>query len=172
MLNTRTVLAAAATASALFVSGAVKADDDDHHFQRRFTTNLSGFHEVAGNSTTGEGRLTLTINDKDQTIDFKLTFKNLSGNPAAAHVHFGQNHTNGGVMFFFCGGGPQNTACPAATEGTLTGTISATDIVGPAAQGIAIGEFAEAIAAIRGGVAYGNIHTAMFPGGEIRGQLR
>jgi len=34
------------------------------------------------------------------------------------------------------------------------------------------GEFAEVLAAIRNGVAYANVHSAKFAGGEIRGQLR
>jgi hypothetical protein len=39
-------------------------------------------------------------------------------------------------------------------------------------QGIAPGEFEELLAAIRAGVAYANVHTSTFPGGELRGQLR
>jgi CHRD domain-containing protein len=33
------------------------------------------------------------------------------------------------------------------------------------------GEFAELLAAIRAGYVYANVHSALFPGGEIRGQL-
>ena len=41
-------------------------------------------------------------------IEFTLRYQNLSGPPAAAHIHFGQARTNGGVMVFFCGGGSQS----------------------------------------------------------------
>jgi hypothetical protein len=44
-------------------------------------------------------------------------------------------------------------------------------IGGANAQGIAAGEFAEVLKAIRAGVVYVNVHSALFPGGEIRGQL-
>jgi hypothetical protein len=51
-------------------------------------------------------------------------------------------------------------------------TITAADVVGPGGQGIAAGEFAEILNALRAGVAYANVHTAAFGGGEIRGQIR
>lgn len=76
-------------------------------------------------------------------------------------------------MVFFCtnlGNGPAGTqACP--QEGTVTGTIGPADVVGPSGQGISAGEFAEVLRAIRGGAAYVNVHSTVFPGGEIRGQL-
>jgi hypothetical protein len=40
-----------------------------------------------------------------------------------------------------------------------------------AGQGIAAGDFAELVRAIRAGKAYVNVHSSVFPGGEIRGQL-
>jgi hypothetical protein len=43
---------------------------------------------------------------------------------------------------------------------------------GNAGQQISAGEFTEAVAAIRKGLAYANVHTALSGGGEIRGQLR
>ena len=52
------------------------------------------------------------------------------------------------------------------------GTSTAADVVGPAAQGIAAGEFEELVQAIRAQRTYANVHAAAFPGGEIRGQLR
>lgn len=35
----------------------------------------------------------------------------------------------------------------------------------------AAGEFDEVIAIMRAGVSYANVHTAQFPGGEVRGQI-
>jgi hypothetical protein len=53
----------------------------------------------------------------------------------------------------------------------VSGTITPLEVIGPNGQGIAPGEFEELVAAIRAGRAYANVHSAKFPGGEIRGQL-
>jgi hypothetical protein len=44
--------------------------------------------------------------------------------------------------------------------------------VGPTAQGINPGDLDSALEAVRAGLSYANMHTANFPGGEIRGQVR
>jgi len=67
------------------------------------------------------------------------------------------------------GGG--KPACPAATSGTITGTVAAADVVGPAAQGVVPGDFANVVRAIRTGNTYANVHSALFPAGEIRGRV-
>ncbi|MGP1674230.1 MAG: CHRD domain-containing protein, partial [Candidatus Limnocylindrales bacterium] len=45
------------------------------------------------------------------------------------------------------------------------------DVVGPTDQGIAPGEFAELVRAIRNGAAYANVHSTNFRSGEIRGNI-
>jgi hypothetical protein len=131
--------------------------------------SLDGFQEVPAVSTTGSGRFRASV-DSD-SIDFTLTYGDLEGTAAAAHIHFGQKSVNGGVIAFLCGGGTK-PACPAS--GTFTGTIVATDITPDAtaqAQGIAPGEFAEVLRALRAGALYVNVHTSKFGTGEIRGQI-
>jgi hypothetical protein len=139
--------------------------------KRNVDARLHGFEEVPVNSTTGTGKLLLRIDDKAQQIHFKLSYENLEGTTTtAAHIHLGQMTANGGVSVFFCGGGGEPTPCP-PTEAEIEGTIEPADVLGPAGQGIAAGEFNELVAAIRAGVTYANVHTNKHPAGEIRGQI-
>jgi hypothetical protein len=103
-------------------------------------------------------------------ITFVLTYADLSAPPLVAHIHVGQRGVNGGVSVFFCGGA--KPACPATTSGTVTGTITAADVMGPTTQGFKAGDLASVEKAIRAGVTYVNMHTSNFPNGEIRGQIR
>jgi len=139
--------------------------------ERSFKATLSGAQEVPSNSTTGTGELRAQLDTAGTTLTYELEYSGLEGTTTtAAHVHLGQRGANGGVSFFFCGGGGK-PACP-ATQGTLTGTVTAADVIGPSGQGIAAGEFAEIIAAMQTGIAYANVHTDKHPGGEIRGQIK
>jgi hypothetical protein len=153
--------------TSLIYAGTVGADDERH----RVKATLSGFQETPSTlSTPGTGTFTATIDDNAQSIDYKLSYEGLEAPAIAAHIHLGARGTTGGVSAFLCSGG-NKPACPPA-GGTVTGTITATDIVGPAAQGIAPGQFAKVIRAIRNGAVYANVHSTLRPGGEIRGQLR
>jgi hypothetical protein len=128
---------------------------------------MSSYQEVPSVSTSGNGRFEAKI--KGSTIEYKLTYSGLSGPGVAAHIHFGQIGVNGGIAAFLCGGGSK-PACPAS--GTVTGKIVASDVLGPSSQGIAAGEIGELIAAMRAGFTYANVHTANFPNGELRGQIK
>jgi hypothetical protein len=97
----------------------------------------------------------------------------VNGIVTASHIHVGARGVNGGVSAFFCGGGTK-PPCP-TPSGTVTGVIQASDVIGPAAQGINAGEptaFAELVRAIRAGYTYANVHTTRWTGGEIRGQIK
>lgn len=134
---------------------------------------LTGYQEAtpAGVSSGGTGSFSATIDDEAQTITFELRYSGLSAPATQSHVHFGNRYDSGGISAFLCGPGHQ--ACPegTTTEAVVTGTITPADVIGPANQGIAAGEFSELVAAIRAGVTYANVHTGPFPAGEIRGQV-
>jgi hypothetical protein len=142
---------------------------------RRFRANLVGFEEVpAVSSPVAGGTFNMLIDFVDSEFTYELTYGGLQGAVQQAHIHIAQKGVNGGIMVFLCtnlGNGPMGTqACPAS--GTISGTIRPADVIaGAAAQGVAAGEFAEVLRAIRGGVAYVNVHSNLWPGGEIRGQL-
>lgn len=169
MIGTRLRIAAVAAfvvalaGASIALAGVGKDKDDDS-----FSAHLVGFNEVPAINTAGHGDLTFTMTSSE--ITFRLVYADLSGPPAAAHIHVGQKRVNGGVSVFFCGGGGQ-PACPAATSGTVTETITAANVVGPTAQGFNVGDLAAVERAIKAGVSYANMHTAKFPAGEIRGQV-
>src|SRR5438552_3009027 len=140
-----------------------------HSQTERFSATLSGAQEVPPINTAGTGDFQMTI--QPGMITFSLTFSGLSSNLAVSHLHFAPSKVAGGVMIFLCGGGGQ-PACPAATSGTITGTITAANVTGPGGQGIAAGDLDSALAALREDLSYANMHTTIFPGGEIRGQVR
>jgi|SRR5690242_12732073 hypothetical protein len=134
-------------------------------------TALRSYNEVPSlsyPSATGDFRL--HISDSAKTIFFHFNWSGLTGPPLFAHIHFGQVGVNGGVSAFLCGGSTK-PACPQATSGAISGTITPDDVIGPAGQGIAAGEWDELVMAIRAGFTYANIHTTLNPGGEARGQI-
>jgi hypothetical protein len=143
-----------------------------HSGGNQFKAKMIGHNEVPVVHTKGSGRLTLTIADDEKSISFKLTYSGLNSAPLFSHVHIGQPNVNGGVSFFFCGGGGK-PACPAsATTTPVTGTVVAADVAGLGTQGMPAGDLGAVIQEIREGFAYANLHTQTSPGGEIRGQLK
>jgi hypothetical protein len=133
--------------------------------------DLEGYEEVPAISTTGTGELRIRIAEDDSSFDYELSYEALEGTTtSASHIHLGQKGVNGGVSVFFCGGDGRPPCTP--TAGTFSGTVTASNVLGPAAQGIAAGEFAELLRAMRAGMVYVNVHTNKHPGGEIRGQIK
>jgi hypothetical protein len=140
----------------------------------RIRVTLTGYEEdPLALSTTGNGEFKANIAKGETSISWELRYADLEGSVTQAHIHLGGKAQSGGIMIFLCsnlGNGPEGTqACPAAPA-TVTGTITAADVIGPAAQGITAGQLAEAIAAIKNGTAYVNVHSTLYAGGEIRGQ--
>jgi hypothetical protein len=59
-----------------------------------------------------------------------------------------------------------------AGGGTVTGTLTAANVLPIAGQGVPAGDFQALVDALESDTAYANIHTSNFPAGEIRGQVR
>ena len=167
-MRKRWIAALVAVSSSILAGSFGTADAAE---EKSFRAKLTGFQEVPAISTTGRGEFRAKLDSSESSLSYELQYSELQGAPVLfAHVHIGQRGVNGGVMFFLCGGGGK-PVCPASAA-TVTGTVTAADVIGPAGQGIAPGEFAEALRAMRSGVAYANVHTSPFPGGEIRGQIK
>jgi hypothetical protein len=135
---------------------------------------LSGFNEVPALSTTGHGAFFARIDSAAEEIEYELSYDAIEGDVTQSHIHVGQPDVNGSISVFLCsnlGNGPAGTqACP-ASPGVISGTITAADVIGPTAQGVEAGAFDELVQAIRAGATYVNVHSTLFPGGEVRSGL-
>ena len=133
-----------------------------------FLANLDGFQEVPSVLTNGSGKFRSRLM-RDGSIEFSLKVKNLEGTFAAAHIHFGQMSVNGGVMITLCGG--PAPAIVAVCSEEVSGTISADFVRELTGQGVGAFNFDDALSTLRSGNTYVNVHTSLFPNGEIRGQV-
>ena len=187
-MNRRIVcLVSAGIAATMLGTGSLMAGDDDRDHERsrfKVRASLVGLQEVPAISTVANGTFKAEVDLDAGTITWYLRYSALEGNVTQAHVHFGQHSVNGGISYFLCSNlanpPPGTQACPPGPA-ELTGVIQAADVIGPGpvvgppaapGQGIEPGSLAEIAAAMRAGVAYANVHTSKWPGGEIRGQLR
>ena len=132
--------------------------------QEGMGASLSGLEETPSISTTGNGLFRADISADGMSIDFTMIYFDLEGAVTDAHIHLGQAGVAGGVVAFLCAG------CPPG--GVITGTITAADVLGIPAQGIAAGEIEELVRAMRRGATYANVHSSLHPGGEVRGQIK
>ncbi len=147
----------------------VRADDNE---AITFRTRLTGFGEVPPKLVDGSGTFSGTLSPDGQSLSWTLTWTGLTGPALVAHIHFGQPQNIGTPVVFFCGG--PKPACPdgANHSGMLTGTFTAADVVAVPSQNVTAGDFAGFVMILRAHLGYANIHTANFPAGEIRGQVR
>ena len=114
---------------------------------------------------------TAGLGSAETSFSFALDYTNLEGGTVTgAHIHLGRPGITGGIVIHFCGSGGK-PACP-SSPAIVSGTVTAADVVAVASQGIAAGEFAEVVRAMRRGDTYVNVHTTTYPSGEIRGQVQ
>lgn len=164
----------AVLAMAVLIPAAAFHAPDSRAEDRQFRVVLEGAQEVPALTTDARGSFRARIANDGGAIYYELSYGGLEGAVTQAHIHIGQMSVNGGVAAFLCsnlGNGPAGTqACPAAPA-RITGVITAADVIGPAGQGVTAGQLDEVIQAMRDGIAYANVHTTVYPGGEIRSQL-
>ncbi len=110
---------------------------------------LSGLEEVPPNASPATGTAHVEVNVATGFVDVTGTFDGLLGSVTGAHLHgladYGQN---AGILIGFTTTG--------STSGTFfgSGTLSPTNLQG-----------------LLDGLTYINVHSSVFPGGEIRGQV-
>lgn len=112
---------------------------------------LTGMSEVPPNTSTGLGALEGTYNSSTKILNFDIVFTGLMGTTTSAHFH---------------GPAPEGFNAPVQIElagfqtGVTSGQYTNMFVLTP-----------EQESQLMDGLWYVNIHTTVFPGGEIRGQL-
>jgi hypothetical protein len=167
--GTLILVAIALVAVAAPITFTARADHDD---VTTYRAKLTGFGEVPPKLVDGHGKFTGTLSADGSSISWTLTWTRLTGAAQAAHIHFGQPQNTGSVVVFFCGGGGR-PACPddPGHSGSVSGTWTAADILAVPSQNILAGDLAGFLKVLRVHLGYANIHTPLFPAGEIRGQV-
>jgi len=165
----RTRIFVVGVAGLVVVLGAAASftNDADEGKAPAVTFPLSGYQEVPPISTPMSGTFTASLVGGN-TINYELTYSGSEGTPFMAHIHFGTPGVNGGIMAWLCGGGGK-PACP--PSGTVTGTVVAADVLAISSQGIVAGDFQALLDAVVNKAAYANVHSDLYPAGEIRGKL-
>jgi hypothetical protein len=114
-----------------------------------FDARLDAAQEVPPTASPAQGSATVWLNTTFDTLWYEVVAHGLTGPITAAHFHNAPPGMSGGVILGMNG-------------------ISGSRVSGMAAGANLTGEF---IAKLLRGETYINLHTAMFPGGEIRGQV-
>lgn len=119
--------------------------------------------------TRATGRAIFKVNKSGDPIDYRLNVANIT-DVTMAHIHAAPAGSNGPVVvWLYPPEGPPPQLIEGRTHGTLaTGTITASDLVGP----LAGASLADLVELINNDAAYVNVHTQAHPPGEIRGQIR
>lgn len=148
-----------------------------------------GYQVVSSQSSTGTATFRARVDRVNKTIQYTLSYSNLEGDIIQSHIHFSRPGSNGGIVLFLCtnaGNTPASATpaplCSGTREGTVTGTLQATDVVylpfgnqfpppPSGTQGISPGDFDDVVRAIDAGATYVVVHTKAQPSGELRGQI-
>ena len=124
-----------------------------------YVAQMSGANEVPAVAGTATGTATFTLTGR--TLTYVVTVTGLSGNAVASHIHAGAANANGGILFPF-------TAAAVQAGQVAYGSV---DLNQPVSNGTTSISGDSLLTLLNGGQLYTNVHTAAWPGGEIRGQI-
>jgi CHRD domain len=116
-----------------------------------FTATLLGANETTPTGSTATGFGSVVLNDATNVAVIDETWSGLSGPASASHIHAPAAAGVNGPVDIALPGAP---TAPSGTLPELTVLLNASEV-----------------AWLMAGLMYMDVHTAVFPGGEIRGQL-
>ena len=120
--------------------------------QQKFVASLTGGQEVPPNASTAKGSCIVELNAAETQVTTSCTYSGLGSALNGAHIH-----------------GPAAVGAIAGVVIDLApplGGMSGVIVAGPSAI------TAPQVASLRSNTLYINLHTALLPDGEIRGQLK
>lgn len=127
-----------------------------------FVSTLNGAQEVPPRATSATGFATGTLTgdfgSNNFVFTYEITFSDLTSELADAHIHAPAPPGANASIVHFLDNRPLGS-----TSGTIIGDWSFDDPTRPLTE--------ERAQQLLDGLAYFNLHTVNFPGGEIRGQI-
>ncbi len=140
-----------------------------------FSSGLSGPAEAPPNASPGTGTTLVTFDTTAQTMRVQVTFSGLMGNVTVAHIHA----TTAVAFAGTAGVATPTPTFPGFPAGNTFGTYDQTFDMTLASSynpafitnngGTPASASAVLFSALEAGKAYMNVHSTLFPGGEIRG---
>jgi hypothetical protein len=166
MKRVLSVLALAAASSAVAVPAGAAPNDPTYR------AVASGALETPPNASPGTSLVTIDLGGKEMLVD--MPFRDLDGTTTAAHIHCCTSTA-------FTGTAPIAVPFPDFPTDVHAGTYSNAIALGDAASydpafltahgGTVQGAATALVDAINANEAYVNIHTSLYPDGEVRGWL-
>ncbi len=130
-----------------FAFGITSCDkDDDEDPTITYNVVLNGAKEVPANPSTATGTARFTYDTLTYTLSGWVKYSGFTG--TNAHIHKGAANVSGGVVF------------PLTAPFDVSPIVLAPVVLNAAQQ-----------ADLKANLYYINVHSATYPGGEIRGQL-
>lgn len=145
-------------------SGAVrgqvsKVEPNDN---KNYNAKLEGGNEVPAVSSRATGVALFNFSNDGEALSFQVNVAGLR-DVRFAHIHFAKAGANGGVVY---------TLRMDKVEGPVSGVYAKGNIDPANFSGLLLGgDLMILREAFRTGNAYVNVHTDLFPGGELRGQV-
>jgi hypothetical protein len=136
---------------------------------RNWSTHAQGDTEVPVRDTQGQAQAIFNLSEDGTELDFKLIASNII-DVTQAHIHCGPPGVNGPIVVFLYGFGPTVSPNGVLNQGTITDANVIARPDSPACPG-GVANLEDVIEKMNNGGAYVNVHTVVFPGGEIRGDI-
>lgn len=168
----RHMIAMMAVAALAALAGTAAGDESEGFGDGlRFSARLSGAQEGQGVDSRGSGRASVRFDAAFTRVFVDLRVGGLTGTFTRAHFHCNRPGANGPIAFGLVEPGPL------VFDGRrIRGVLTNADFNGADCGEVPlvarpVNNIAALAFAMRDGLVYLNVHTDLFPGGEIRGQM-